>query len=59
MPLSVILAKIAQDSIAEHKPYFGTTKISLAKKKSFPLRIFTLPVAGKDRVLYIIQVSGL
>jgi len=58
MPLSVILAKMAQDSIAENKPYFGTVKITLAKKKSFPLRAFTLPVMGKGRVSYIIQVSG-
>ena len=58
MPLSVILAKMAQDSIAANKPYFGTVKITLAKKKSFPLRTFTLPVIGKGRVSYIIQVSG-
>mgnify|MGYP003395376893 CR=1 FL=1 len=58
MPLSVILAKMAQDSIAENKHYFGTVKITLAKKKSFPLRTFTLPAVEKGRVPYIIQVSG-
>jgi len=58
MPLSVILAKIAQDSIAGNKPYFGTVKIALLKKKAFLLRTFTLPVIGKERVSYIIQVSG-
>ncbi len=58
MPLSVILAKMTQDSITDNKPYFGTVKITLAKKKSFPLRTFTLPVIGKGRVSYIIQVSG-
>ena len=58
MPLSVILAKMAQDSIAENKSYFGTVKIILAKKKSFPLRTFTLPILGKERISYIIQVSG-
>ena len=58
MPLSVILAKMAQDSIAEKKPYFGTVEITLAKKKSFFLRTFTLPIMGEERVSYIIQVSG-
>jgi len=57
MPLPVILAKMAQDSVTE-KPYFDTLKISLVKKKSYPLRTFTLPVIGKGKVLYIIQVSG-
>jgi heavy metal sensor kinase len=58
MPLSVILAKMAQDSIVRNKPYFGTIKISLLKKKVFPLRTFTLPAIEKGRVPYIIQVSG-
>ncbi|MCX5712673.1 MAG: HAMP domain-containing protein, partial [Candidatus Omnitrophica bacterium] len=58
MPLPVILAKMAHDSIAEKKPYFNTVKISLVNKKSYPLRTFTLPVIGKYSVLYIIQVSG-
>ena len=58
MSLSVILAKMAQDSLTGNEPYFDTIKITLAKKKSFPLRTFTLPVLGKDRAPYIIQVSG-
>jgi len=58
MPLSVILAKMTQDSIAENKPSFGAIKINLAKKKAFPLRTFTLPVVEKGKVSYIIQVSG-
>jgi len=58
MPLSVILAKMAQDSIVENKSYFGIVKITLAKKKFFSLRTFTLPVVGKVKVLYFIQVSG-
>jgi heavy metal sensor kinase len=58
MPLSVILAKMAQDSIAGNKPYFATIKIALLKKKVFPLRTFTLPAIGKGSVSYIIQVSG-
>ena len=44
MPLSVILAKMTQDSIAEEEPYFDTIKINLAKKKAYFLRTFTLPV---------------
>jgi len=58
MPLSTIFAKMTQDSIAGNKPYFGTVKIALLKKKAFPLRTFTLPVIEKGRVSYIIQVSG-
>lgn len=58
MPLPVILAKMAHDSIAENKPYFDTVKINLINKKAYPLRTFTFPVIGKGRVLYIIQVSG-
>jgi len=57
-PLSLILVKMAQDSTAGNKPYFGTTRIALLEKKVFPLRTFTLPVMGKGRAPYFIQVSG-
>jgi len=58
MPLSAILAKMAQDSIAENKSFFDTVKINVAKKKAFPLRIFALSIMDKGKVSYIIQVSG-
>jgi len=58
MPLSIILAKMARDSVAERKPCFDTVKVVLSKKKTMFLKTFTLPVIGKGKVSYVVQVSG-